>query len=380
MTFPVSRRLASLERTLIRKIFDEAPPDAINLGLGQPDLPTPPAAALAGIRGIAEGRTGYTSTAGDPELRAALAERYRPFASGPGNVAVTIGSQEALVLACLALLDPGDELLVPDPGYPAYPVVAGLLGCRPVAYPLRAQRGFRLDPDDVASRIGERTRAVVLCVPSNPTGACVDRRDLEALCTLLGERGIPWISDEVYAGFVYEGPFVSPSEIAPEGGLVISSLSKDLCMTGWRVGWVVGPETVLERVTAAHQYLVTCAPSVSQRAALGALSDAGRESARAYLERFRRRRQALGDELARIPGLGFERPQGAFYYFVDVSAHGCSLEIARRLLRNRNVVTIPGEAFGANGAGWLRISFAAPEARIREGIRRLGEELARGQV
>lgn len=372
-----SRRLGGIRRTLIRRLFDDAPPGAINLGLGQPDLPTPPAVALAGIAGIAEGRTAYTETAGELRLRRALAAQYGSFASGPEDVLVTVGSQEAVYLACLGLLDPGAELLYPDPGYPAYPVVAELVGAKPVPYPLRAERGFRLDPGDVADRLSAKSGAVVLCAPSNPTGACPEPTALEKLTMLLAERGVPWLSDEIYAGFVYGSPVVSPAELAPGKGLVVSGLSKDASMTGWRVGWVVGPSVVVRRLTAVHQYLVTCAPSVSQHAALAAFSPAGLAERRRRLERFRRRRAVMGEELGRIPGIRFRLPDGAFYFFVDVSALGDSLAIARRILERREVITIPGEAFGSNGAGFLRISFAAPEDQIREGVRRIGAELAR---
>ena len=171
MSFPVARRMDGIERTLIRRIFDGAPKGSINLGLGQPDLPTPARICLAGIDGIVSGKTGYTSTAGDPAVRAAVAARYPGFAGGPENVVVTIGSQEAVFAAAMTLVDAGDEVLVPDPGYPAYPVVAQLLGATPAPYPLRPERGFRIDPADVVSRLTPRTRLVILCSPSNPTGA-----------------------------------------------------------------------------------------------------------------------------------------------------------------------------------------------------------------
>ena len=376
MTLRLAGRMSGIRRTLIRRIFDDAPAGAINLGLGQPDLPTPPASALGGIQGIADGRTGYTVTAGDPELRQALAKHYESIVSGPEEVLVTVGSQEALYLGCLALLERGSELLYPDPGYPAYPVVASLVGAKAVPYPLRAERGFRTDPADIAERVGPSTGAVILCSPSNPTGACIEADELRELTGLLDERGIPWLSDEVYAGFVYDAPFVSAGEAASGRGLVISSLSKDASMTGWRLGWVLGPAEAIRRMTAAHQYVVTCAPSVSQRAALAAFSPGGLAERRRYRELFRRRRATMAEELEKIQGIGFEPPDGAFYFFVDVSRFGDSLAVARRILERQEVVTIPGEAFGERGAGFLRISFAASEADIREGVRRIGTELS----
>jgi aspartate/methionine/tyrosine aminotransferase len=376
MNWSAARRMDGIERTLIRRIYDGAPPGSINLGLGQPDLPTPSRIALAGIDGIAAGKTGYTSTAGDPALRAAIAGRYPGFGSGAASVVVTIGSQEAVFASALTLVDAGDEILVPDPGYPAYPVVARLIGADPVAYPLRPERSFRLDPADVASRLTPRTRLVIVCSPSNPTGAMDREEDLAAVADLLAERGIPWLSDEIYGGFAYDRALPSLSAFMPLGGLVVSGLSKDLSMTGWRIGWVVGPEAIIARVTAAHQYVVTCASSISQAAALAAFSDDAESDRRAYRDVFRLRRALMADELRRIPGLPVTVPDGAFYFFVDVRTFGDSLEIARRLLEEQRVIVIPGEAFGPGGAGFLRVSYAADDDDIRRGVRALGEVLA----
>ena len=376
MSFRVAHRMDGVERTLIRRIFDSAPPGSINLGLGQPDLATPPRISLAVIEGIVAGKTGYTGTAGDPAVRSAVAARYPGVAHGAENVVVTIGSQEAVFAAAMTLLDPGDDVLVPDPGYPAYPVVARLLGAQPVTYPLRPERAFRIDPADVVSRLTARTRLVILCSPSNPTGAMDLPADLEALARALAPRGIWWLSDEIYAGFAYERPSPSISRFAPSCGVVVSGLSKDLSMTGWRIGWAVGPEPVVARITAAHQYLVTCASSVSQAAALVALGTEAEADRAAYLAIFRRRRALMADELRRIPRLTVTMPEGAFYFFLDVRGLGSSLEIAERLLRDRRVIVIPGEAFGPGGAGFLRISFAADDDDIRRGVRALGEEVA----
>ena len=379
MSFGVARRMDGVERTLIRRIFDAAPPGSINLGLGQPDLATPPRICLAGIDGIVAGKTGYTGTAGDPAVRAAVAARYPGVASGAESVVVTIGSQEAVFASAMTLVDAGDEVLVPDPGYPAYPVVAQLLGAKALTYPLRPERAFRIDPADVVARLTPRTRLVILCSPSNPTGAMDLDADLEVLAGALKDRGVWWLSDEIYAGFAYERRAPSISRFTPACGLVVSGLSKDLSMTGWRIGWVVGPEAVVGRITAAHQYLVTCASSVSQAAALVALSAEAETDRAAYLEIFRRRRALMADELRRIPRLPVTMPDGAFYFFLDVRAFGQSQEIAERLLRNRRVIVIPGEAFGPGGTGFLRVSYAAHDDDIRTGVRALGEELAVSQ-
>lgn len=377
MSIRPSSRVQGLERTLIRQVFDSAPSDAINLGLGQPDLPTPACVALAGVDAITSGRTGYTTTAGDLALREAIAERYRPFASGPAGVLITIGSQEAMFAGCLALADSGDEILYPDPGYPAYPVVARLVGAKPVAYAVRAEHGFRVRAEEIERCLGQRTRLVILCAPSNPTGASHDMEQLRQIIELLERHGINWLSDEIYGGLCYEERNVSPAEWSRDG-LVISGLSKEMSMTGWRLGWVVGPDEILTRLVAAHQYLVTCASSISQAAALAAFTPAGQRARAQILERFRMRREIMARELGKIPGIRFDLPQGAFYFFVNISRYGDSLAVARRLLERRKVVTIPGVAFGANGEGYLRLSFAASEQDIERGVQALGAELAGG--
>ena len=376
MSFRVAHRMDGIDRTLIRRIFDGAPAGSINLGLGQPDLATPARISLAGIDGIVKGKTGYTSTAGDPAVRAAVAARYPGVASGAESVAITIGSQEAVFASTMTLVDAGDDVLVPDPGYPAYPVVARLLGAKAVPYPLRPERAFRIDPADVVSRLTPRTRLVILCSPSNPTGAMDREADLEILASELSRRGIPWLSDEIYSGFAYDRPAPSISRFMPEGGLVVSGLSKDLSMTGWRIGWVVGPKDIVSRITAAHQYVVTCASSVSQAAALVALGADAEADRSAYLTIFRRRRALMAEELRAIPRLPVTIPEGAFYFFLDVRGFGSSLAIADRLLHERRVIVIPGEAFGPGGAGFLRVSYAATDDDIRSGVRALGEELA----
>jgi len=371
----LAARMEGIERTLIREFHDSAPPDAINLGLGQPDLPTPAVACAAGIAAIEEGRTGYSATAGDHALRAAVAARYAPFAEGPESVLITVGSQEALFAACLTLVDAGSEVLYPDPGYPAYAAVARLLGARPVAYPLRAQHGFRIEAAAILELVSPRTSVVVLSAPSNPTGACHQARELDRLLAQLAELGVSWISDEVYAGLCYEPGAAWPAAGPGPPGLVVSSLSKEMSMTGWRLGWVVGPPRLIARVIAAHQYVVTCAPTISQRAALAALGDEGRAAREAILARFAERRELMDRELSALPGIAYARPDGAFYYFVDVSAHGDELDLAQRIRDRRRVITIPGRAFGERGRGFLRLSFAAREDHIQQGVAALGAEL-----
>ena len=377
MSIRVAHRMTDVRRTLIRRIFDAAPAGAINLGLGQPDLPTPAVAADAGIAAIRDGCTGSGPTAGDPGLRRAIAELHPEHPDGADGVVVTVGSQEALYASLTALVDPGDEILVPDPGYPAYPTVARLVGAVPVTYPLRPERGFRVDPADVLDRVGPRTRVILVCSPSNPTGAVHTIEDLEVLARGIEQARIAWISDEVYAGYCYDGALPTLRMFAPESGVTIGGVSKDASMTGWRIGWAVGPREVVEKIVAVHQHLVTSASSVSQRAAYGALSHAGRATSREYGARFARRRALMGEELARIPAFDFERPDGAFYFFPAVSGCVDSETLALRLMREAGVITIPGVAFGPAGEGRLRLSFAASEDDIVRGVRAIGTVLGR---
>ena len=364
---PLASRLRGVERTLIRQIFDSAPPGAINFGLGQPDLPSPEPIKRAGIRAIEENRAAfYSITAGDPELRAAIAARYPGFAAGPESVLVTVGTGEAIFLACMALVEPGDEVLIPDPGFPTYATTVKIIGGTPVRYPLRPERGFALDPADIEKRLTPRTKLLIHNSPGNPTGALDRAEDLDRLAALAEEGKFVWLSDEIYSAFVYEGSFQSLSTRSKRG-IIATGLSKDVSMAGWRVGWLVADPAFVKAATALHQYAVTCSPTVSQRAALAAFTPEGEAARREIVERFRRRRdRALeilaGARLAKVP-----RPKGAFYIYLDVSAKGDSMSVCRALM-DRGVITIPGIAFGETGEGWLRISYAASEENLEKGL------------
>ncbi len=377
MSLRLARRVEGLRRTLIREWFEAAPRDAIQLGLGQPDLPTPPEIALGGVGAIARRETGYTATAGDAKLRERVAASYPGFARGPENVIITVGSQQALFAALACLVDEGDEVLVPDPGYPAYPTTVRLLGGTPVPYPLRPEGGFRLEPQAILERLSPRTRAALFCSPSNPTGVVHGPEELRPVLEALAARGVAWLADEVYGGLVYDGEHVSAATYAPaDSGIVVSGLSKDASMTGWRLGWAVGPAGVVERMVALQQHLVTCPPAPAQAAALAALEPSGQRARARLRERFAQRRTTMVEALRSIPDLSFPEPQGAFYCFVDVRAYtGSGLALGRRLLDEARVLTVPGEAFGTQGCGHLRLSFAAPREAIVQGVARLGEVL-----
>jgi aspartate/methionine/tyrosine aminotransferase len=375
MSFPVSQRASEIGMSPIRRIFEAAPPGSVHLGLGQPTERTPEPILEMARQALAEDPLGYTPNAGLPALRAAVAESYGG-GFGPEQVCITAGSQEALYSATQALLDPGDEMLLPDPGFLAYPTVARLAGAVPVPYPLDRKDGFRLHLEAIAERIGPRTRAVLICTPSNPLGTVIDKPTLAGLGALCEERGLYLLSDEVYRELYYT-PEPPPSAAHFCGrAVVIQALSKSHAMTGWRLGWTLAPRPAAERIILVHAYVMTCTAALVQHTALR-LFRSGRmgELAAEGRARYRRRRDLLLGLLGRH-GLSCIRPEGTFYAFADVSGAGqSSEEVAWGALHNEKVVTIPGSVFGPGGEGYLRLSFAATDAELEEGIGRLARYL-----
>lgn len=375
MSFPISARALDLGMSPIRRIFEAAPPGSVHLGLGQPTERTPEAIVEMARQALAEDPLGYTPNAGLPALRAAIAASF-----GAGftqeQICVTTGSEEALYVVTQTLLDPGDELLVPDPGFLAYPRVAQLAGAVPVTYPLEAKDKFRLNVGAVAERIGPRTKAVLICTPSNPLGTVVDRETMAELGSLCEERGLYLISDEVYRELYYTPEPPPCAAHFCSRAVVLQALSKSHAMTGWRLGWVLAPPEVAERVILVHAYVLTCTAALVQYTALrlfrsGQMAALAAEGRARYL----RRRDVLLELLGRHR-LGVIRPEGTFYAFVNVSGSGQSAEaVAWGALRSEKVVTIPGTVFGPRGEGYLRLSFAATEAELEEGVARLARYL-----
>lgn len=387
--FTPAARLRGVELSVIRKLYDRALElgDFVNLGLGEPDLPLPEVVRRAAERALRERSVvGYTPNAGLPALRRAIAGSYGPDGYGPDNVCVTCGSQEALWIVLQTLVDPGDEVLVPDPGFVSYPACVRLVGGNPVPYRLPAARGFALDPDDLAARLSARTRAVVVNSPSNPTGQALGRAEVDAVASLLreaeAEHGRPvWlISDEIYRELYYDERPPSAADLPdPSRTVVVSGLSKSMCMTGWRVGWVLGPRELLRHAIAVHQYTAICAPTLSQLAGLAAFTPEGaraREQIRAVLGQRRERVLGFARDEAEI---GCTVPAGAFYVLLDIGgrAGGDCGEVARQLLEEERVLTIPGGGFGEESRGTLRISFATDAETLDAGLRRLGRGLRR---
>ncbi|OGD27963.1 MAG: hypothetical protein A2Y56_12655 [Candidatus Aminicenantes bacterium RBG_13_63_10] len=379
MTLFTSDRLRGIEKTLIRQVNDRANASSINLGLGELDFPTP-AAILEGVAtGVRSWPMGYTANAGLPELRDLIARR-----SGPGltadNVCVTIGAEEAIFAVLMVLVNAGDEVLVPDPGFPAYESIVRMAGGTPVAYILPPDRGFTLDASELERRLTPRTRAVIINSPHNPTGAVYTGEELRHVAALCRKHNLTALSDEVYRAVIFEGRAESLSEHY-ERTVVVDSLSKTYAMTGWRLGWCVAHPELIRLLGTFNQLAISCPPAVCQRAAILALEGAADEEMSRNMGELKRRRDLAARCLKESTGLAFRVPRGAFYLWADVSARlspsRTSLDLALELIERENVVVIPGAAFGRAAAGSIRLSFAASPANIEEGIRRVGRFLGR---
>jgi aspartate aminotransferase len=369
-------RLRGVEKSMIRQIFDRARPGSINLGLGEPDVMTPEIIRRAGARIIMEEQNGYTSHAGLPGLRERVAGDYAHTRGKPERVIITAGSQEALYLALMTLVDEGDEVLLPNPGFVAYPTIVRMAGGVPVFYHLPAATDFAFDVEDFRRRLTPRTKVVVIISPSNPTGRTLSRQDLIEMAAALEGTNAFLISDEIYRELYYTSE--RPASISDYYArtLVIGGLSKSMSMTGWRIGWLCGADEVIRSALILHGYVTTCASTVSQKSALEAAWTTEAEHARAEMRvLFRDRRDHLLALLNGVPGWRAVSPDGAFYTMVKTKAGGDSLLIAERLLEH-GVITVPGAAFGTEGEGYLRVSFCADRDVLTEGVRRMSKALA----
>ena len=368
--FAPPKRLQGIEKSVIRQVFDRALPGSINLGLGEPDLPTPAVIREAAVKVIVEQQNGYTSHAGLPALREKVAAEY-PYLDGrPERVVITAGSQEALYLALLALVDEGDEVLLPNPGFVAYPTIVRMAGGNSVFYRLPRKRGFAFDADEFRRALSPRTKVVVCISPSNPTGRTLSQDDLAQIGRAVREHGAYLISDEIYRDLYYTPE--RPGSLASfyDRTIVIGGLSKSMSMTGWRLGWLCGEEAVVQAALVLHGYTTTCASAVSQKASLAAWTEEAEQARAGFRETFRARRDYLLELIDTELGLRAVTPEGAFYTMVDVSQYGPSMQVAEALL-NERVITVPGAAFGSEGEGYLRVSFCADHETLAEGVRRI---------
>lgn len=375
----VSQRVQEIKPSGIRKFFDllEDMDDAISLGVGEPDFPTPWHIRDAGIYSLEKGFTKYTSNAGMTDLRREicnyLKRRFDLNYDYNNQVLVTVGGSEGIDCAIRCIVNPGDEVLIPEPSFVCYGPMVSLASGVPVPIRLVADNEFRLSPEQLLAAVTEKTKALVLPYPSNPTGGIMEREDLEALVPILKERGIVVISDEIYAELTYGGQHVSMANIPEmyDQTLVVNGMSKCYSMTGWRLGYVCGPKELIGPMTKIHQYAIMSAPTTSQYAAVEALRY-GDGDIEAMKEEYDGRRRYLVDGL-RALGLECFEPKGAFYVFPCIKSTGLSSEeFCEQLLLNQKVACIAGNAFGDSGEGYVRMCYAASMHDLKEALRRIG--------
>lgn len=374
------RRAEEIPHSGIREIFNAAQSikDYVNFGLGEPDFDTPAVIVEAAANAARNGHTHYTVNAGLPELRERIADSLaeeQGLAYDPKNsVIVTAGGMGGLFLALEAAVDPGDEVLVPEPFWPNYISQVMLTGATPVRVALSAQEGFTVTADRLAAAVTPRTRALILNSPSNPTGAVLTAGELQRIAELARRESLIIISDEVYEKLVWAEPghtSIATMAGAWERTIGIHSFSKSYAMTGWRVGYAAGPASLIGPMVKLQESIYACASTVGQYGALAALTQA-RDAVEAMQTEYRRRRRVALDRIDQLPGVSAIEPAGGFYIFLDVRETGLSSrDFAFGLLKQHGLAVVPGSAFGAAGEGFVRVSYATNEARLHEGFDRM---------
>ncbi len=374
-----SEKAASLKPSGIRKFFDivSEMPDAVSLGVGEPDFETPWHIRRAGIASLEQGKTFYTSNSGLKQLRqeiAAYLKRTQKLSYDPENeVIITVGGSEAIDLAMRALINPGDEVIIPEPCYVSYVPCALMAGAVVKTIDLQEKNEFRLQPEELEKAVTKRSKILVLPFPNNPTGAIMEREDLEKLVDIIIRNDLIVLSDEIYAELTYSGvKHVSIAEFPgmQERTILVSGFSKAFAMTGWRLGYACAPAEILAQMRKVHQYCIMCAPTASQYAAVVAMRE-GEEDVHMMRESYDERRR-LVLYLLRKMGLPVFEPKGAFYIFPCIREFGMSSEeFATRLLKEEKVAIVPGTAFGDSGEGFLRISYAYSAEALKEALSRL---------
>ncbi len=364
------KRLQGIDKSVIRQVFDRALPGSLNLGLGEPDLPTPDVIRRAAVKAIVEEQNGYTSHSGMQSLRAKIANGYPYLQNDLERVIITAGSQEALYLALLTLVEEGDEVLLPDPGFVAYPTIVQMAGGHANFYRLPAENDFAFDIEEFRQALTPKTKVVVCISPSNPTGRSLSKKNLEDVADALRDHDAWLISDEIYRELYYTSERPLSASDFHERTIVISGLSKSMSMTGWRLGWIAGDATVVKLMLVLHGYVTTCASTVSQKAALVSWSVEAEDARSEFRKIFKKRRDHLLSLISTELGMRAVTPEGAFYTMLDVREFGSSMEVTDALLKEK-VITVPGSAFGKEGEGFLRVSFCAELDALTEGVARM---------
>lgn len=378
MRNPLSKTIVDIKPSGIRKFFDVVSEmkDAISLGVGEPDFDTPWHIRDEGIYSLEKGRTFYTSNAGLMELKEEIShylERRCQVHYNPKNeIIVTVGGSEGIDIAMRAMLDPGDEVLIPQPSYVSYEPCCRLAGGMPVIIELKAEDEFRLTKQQLLDAITDKTKILVLPFPNNPTGAIMEKEDLEAIAEVVIEKDIFVLSDEIYSELSYKGDHVSITSIPGmrERTILINGFSKAYAMTGWRLGYTCGPKEIIEQMLKIHQFAIMCAPTTSQYAAVEAMRN-GDEDVAKMREAYNQRRRYLMHAFQEM-GLECFEPFGAFYVFPCIKEFGMtSEEFATRFLEEEKVAVVPGTAFGDCGEGYLRISYAYSLENLKEALSRM---------
>ena len=376
----LSETIVGIKPSGIRKFFDIVSemndPDVVSLGVGEPDFETPWHIRDEGIKSLEKGKTFYTSNSGLIELREEichyLKRRYDISYRAREEVVITVGGSEAIDIALRAMVDPGDEVLIPQPSYVSYEPCAILAGAKPVIIELKHENQFRLTAEELEAVITDKTKILIMPFPNNPTGAIMERADLEAIAKVIEKHDLYVISDEIYSELCYLENHVSIANIPGmwERTVLINGFSKSYAMTGWRLGYACGPEEIIAQMTKIHQFCIMCAPTTSQYAATDALKN-GDEDVAMMRESYDQRRRYLVHAFKQI-GLECFEPFGAFYIFPCIKEFGMtSDEFANRFLQEEKVAVLPGTAFGDCGEGFIRISYAYSMERLKEAIGRL---------
>ena len=380
MRNPLSDKVIKMKPSGIRKFFDivSEMPDAISLGVGEPDFDTPWNIREEGIYSLEKGRTFYTSNAGLLELREAICEynerRFQLMYDPKKEVMLTVGGSEGIDVALRAMLNPGDEVIIPEPCYVSYLPCVQLADGVPVTISLKNENQFRLTKEELEAAITDKTKILVMAFPNNPTGAIMTREDLEAIAEVIIKHDLYVISDEIYAELTYSGNHVSIASLPGmrERTIVIGGFSKAFAMTGWRLGYAMGPAMIMEQMIKIHQFAIMCAPTTSQYAAIVAMRDCDKDVVH-MREAYDQRRRYMLNAFKEM-GLPCFEPKGAFYLFPDIREFVIpSEEFATRLLKAKKLAVVPGDAFGDCGEGFLRISYAYSLEELKTAVGRLAE-------
>ena len=384
MRDPLSKKVVGIQPSGIRKFFDvvNEMPDAISLGVGEPDFDTPWRIREEGIYSLERGRTFYTSNSGLKELKEEISrylqKKIHVTYDSECEIAVTVGGSEGIDIAFRAMLDPGDEVLIPQPSYVSYLPCTILADGVPVVIPLQQKNEFKLTAEELEAAITPKTKILVLPYPNNPTGAIMTKEDLESIAEIVKKYDLYVLSDEIYSELTYKSEHVSIASLPgmKDRTLVINGFSKGFAMTGWRLGYICGQKKIMEQMIKIHQYAIMCAPTNSQYAAIEGLRNCEGEVQR-MRNAYNQRRRYLVQEFKRMQLDCFE-PFGAFYIFPSIQEFGMtSEEFATRFLEEEKVAVVPGSAFGECGEGYLRVSYAYSLEDLKEAIGRLGAFVGR---